>query len=83
MSRVARKFLSGAVMSAVAMAGLLVSPAEAAACLTLADATCALGNGYGGELSGSNDVEYDDGGCVVQWDCEYDDGTQIRHLVLD
>ena len=26
-------------------------------------------------------LSHDDDGCLAQWDCEYDDGTQIRYLV--
>ena len=65
-------------MVGVAMAGMLLSPAEAEAeCLT--DVTCAAENGYDAEVTGVNDIEREDG-CVVQWDCEYEDGTQIRYL---
>ena len=67
-------------MSAIAMAGLLVSPAQVRAdCLD--EATCDADNGYGAQLTGMHGVEYDDDGCLAQWDCEYDDGTQIRYLV--
>ena len=82
MSRVARRFVSGSVMSGVAMVGLLVSPAQARSdCLK--KATCDADNGYDSQLTGMNDVEFDDDGCLAQWDCAYDDGTQIRHLVLN
>ena len=64
MSQVARRFLGGSVMSAVAMAGLLVSPTEVKAdCLEVA--TCDADNGYDANLTGMNDVEYDDDGCLV------------------
>ena len=67
-------------MVAVAMAGMLLSPAEAeAGCVE--EVSCSVENGHGGEVSGLNDVERDDEGCLEQWDCEYDDGTQTRYIV--
>ena len=79
MLRVARKFLGSTVMVGVAMAGMLLSPAEAEAeCRT--DVQCAVENGYDAEVVGVNDIERDDDGCLLQWDCEYEDGTQIRYI---
>ena len=81
MSQVARKFASGSIMSGVAMAGLVFIPTQARADCNTDTVSCAVENGYGGDLEGVADIEYYENGCVAQWDCEYDDGTTIRYLV--
>jgi len=70
-----------AVALAVCGLGLAVAPDELAGAQCVTTASCPSTNSHGASLTGMNDVEVDDDGCLEQWDCQYDDGFQTRYIV--
>lgn len=74
-----KNWLKLAVGSALFALAFIASPTSADACVT--EATCSSTNDAGAELTGMDDVEYYDDGCLAQWDCNYDDGFTTRHIV--
>jgi hypothetical protein len=74
-----KSWLKVVVVTAALTLALSVGSTSADACVT--EATCSSTNDYGAQLTGMDDVEYYDDGCLAQWDCNYDDGYTTRHIV--
>lgn len=74
-----KSWLKLTVVTAALTLALSASPTSADACVT--EATCSSTNDYGAQLVGMDNIQYYDGDCLAQGDCNYDDGFTTRHIV--